>query len=37
VRITPEVRYTRRFDDSVSSDGLRLNQNQFTFLTGITF
>jgi hypothetical protein len=37
IRITPEIRYTRRFDDSVSSDGLRLNRNQLTFLTGITF
>ncbi|MEX2303663.1 MAG: hypothetical protein WD733_22155 [Bryobacterales bacterium] len=37
VRITPEVRYTRRFDDAVSLDGLRSNRNQFLFLTGITF
>jgi len=37
VRITPEVRYTRRFDDAVSLDGLRSNRNQFVFLTGITF
>lgn len=37
IRITPEVRYTRRFDDAVNLDGLRSNRNQFVFLTGITF
>ncbi len=37
VRITPEIRYTRRFSDQLDLDGLRSNRNQFVFLTGITF
>ena len=37
VRITPEIRYTRRFSDQLELDGLRSNRNQFVFLTGITF
>ena len=37
VRITPEIRYTRRFSDQLNLDGLRSNRNQFVFLTGITF
>jgi hypothetical protein len=37
VRITPEVRYTRRLDDNLSLEALRSNRNQFVFLTGITF
>jgi hypothetical protein len=37
VRITPEIRYTRRFSDQLELDGLRSNRNQFLFLTGITF
>lgn len=37
LRITPEIRYTRRFSDQLELDGLRSNRNQFLFLTGITF
>jgi hypothetical protein len=37
IRITPEIRYTRRFSDNVNLEGLRSNRNQFVFLTGFTF
>jgi hypothetical protein len=37
VRITPEIRYTRRLSDQLNIEGLRSNRNEFVFLTGITF
>jgi Outer membrane protein beta-barrel domain len=37
VRITPEIRYTRRFSDQLNLEGLRSNRNELVFLTGITF
>jgi Outer membrane protein beta-barrel domain len=37
VRITPEIRYTRRLSDQINLEGLRSNRNEFVFLTGITF
>lgn len=37
IRITPELRYTRRLSDQLDLEGLRSNRNQLVFLTGITF
>jgi len=37
IRITPELRYTRRLSDQLEVEGLRSNRNQLVFLTGITF
>lgn len=37
IRITPELRYTRRLSDQLAVEGLRSNRNQLVFLTGITF
>jgi hypothetical protein len=37
IRVTPEIRYTRRLSDQLDLEGLRSNRNQLVFLTGITF
>jgi hypothetical protein len=37
IRITPEMRYTRRLEDQLELEGLRSNRNQLVFLVGLTF